>query len=56
MDPDAALAEMVELAHSDLSEYNEDIHRLAELTLALNAWLSSGGFLPAAWQQPVGNV
>ena len=49
MDPDAALAEMLDLARTDQSEFNDDIHRLAELTLALHGWLEKGGHLPAAW-------
>lgn len=50
MDPDAALTEMRELAQSDLSEFNEDIHRLAELFIGLDEWLSKGGFLPVDWR------
>lgn len=54
MDPDANLAEMRQLAKSDLSEFNEDIHRLAELVLALDEWILRGGFLPKAWRDTVG--
>ncbi|AKF14350.1 hypothetical protein SEA_VINCENZO_88 [Mycobacterium phage Vincenzo] len=49
MDPDAALAEMLDIARTDQSEYHDDIHRLCELVLGLHGFLSSGGFLPAAW-------
>lgn len=49
MGPDAALAEALDIARADQSEYNEDIHRLAELVLGLHDWLHSGGMLPAAW-------
>lgn len=54
MDPDAALAEMLDISHADQSEFHEDIHRLAELTLALHEWITSGGFLPAAWRANAG--
>lgn len=49
MDPDAALAEMREIAKADQSEFHEGIHRLCELTLALDEWITNGGFLPKAW-------
>ena len=49
MDPDAALAEALDLARCDLAEYGDEVHRLAELFLGLHDFLSSGGFLPAAW-------
>ncbi|ACF05086.1 hypothetical protein Nigel_83 [Mycobacterium phage Nigel] len=49
MDPDAALAEMLDIARTDQSEYHDGIHRLCELTLGLHGWLARGGFLPAAW-------
>lgn len=70
MDPDATLAEMLEEARADQSEFHEGIHRLAELVLALDEWLRKGGFLPTDWHSataakgdrlfppdpPVGNV
>ncbi|AER49399.1 hypothetical protein STINGER_85 [Mycobacterium phage Stinger] len=49
MDPDAALAEALDLARGDLAEYGDEVHRLAEVFLALDSWLQGGGFLPAAW-------
>ena len=49
MDPDETLTEMLEISRADQSEFHDDIHRLCELTLALHGWLSTGGFLPAAW-------
>lgn len=63
MDPDANLAEQRELAAkiikdidtADPSTINpvdpDDASRLAELVQALDAWMSRGGFLPAAWQR-----
>lgn len=48
MDPDVAWQQAVEFARADLSEFNEGIHALAERVLALNDWLSKGGFPP--WQ------
>ncbi|QGH80179.1 hypothetical protein SEA_MITHRIL_86 [Mycobacterium phage Mithril] len=49
MDPNATLQEMLEIARADQSEFHEDIHRLCELVLAMDTWMSGGGFLPAAW-------
>jgi len=49
MDPDEALKEMLDIARADHSEFHDDIHRLADLTLGLHEWLSKGGMLPAAW-------
>ena len=49
MDPNAALTEIRSiLARNDLEL--PDYERLAELTEALDKWLSNGGFLPDAWQ------
>lgn len=51
MDPDFTLAEMIREARADQSEFHDGIHRLAELTLALDEWLRRGGFLPQAWER-----
>lgn len=53
MDPNANLKEQIELA-CKLQDYERDddasdVCRLAELVLALNEWISKGGFLPAKW-------
>lgn len=50
MDPNANLKEQRELAKKILEENNrEDVDRLAELVLALDEWLSKGGFPPTDW-------
>jgi len=49
MDPNAALDELIGLATSDLREFGDEVHRLAELVLALDDWLARGGFLPTRW-------
>ncbi|MBB5167088.1 hypothetical protein [Mycobacterium sp. AZCC_0083] len=49
MDPNAALEEMLDLARGDLTEFGDEVHRLAELTLGLHEFLGKGGFLPSAW-------
>ena len=46
MDPDATLKEMRELA---MSNTDEDMDRLCELVLALDGWLTKGGFQPSRW-------
>lgn len=51
MDPDANLDEALELAVVLERYEDDDARRLAELVLALNEWISRGGFLPAAWQR-----
>lgn len=58
MDPTANLKEQLALANQIVTAHNagEDVHeadvdRLAELVLALDAWVRGGGFLPAAWQR-----
>lgn len=51
MDPNANLTEQVTIAEEILSGNTAAAERLAELVLALNEWLQSGGFLPAAWRQ-----
>jgi hypothetical protein len=53
MDPDACLAEIRAVAAlvNDGADDNTDAAiRLAELVGALDEWISSGGFLPAAWR------
>jgi hypothetical protein len=53
MDPNDALAEMREIAKADQSEYHDDIHRLCELFIGLDEWITRGGFLPEAWDHPL---
>lgn len=61
MDPNANLAEQVAIARALILEdgVGDDkerltewarAERLAELVVALNAWLSHGGALPRAWE------
>jgi len=57
MDPDAALEELLNLADvvTSLAEDGEwtgepDILRIVELTLALDGWLTAGGFTPTRWK------
>jgi hypothetical protein len=53
MDPDANLKEQLELARSIAEQDPQSIteaSRLAELVLALNEWITGGGFLPSAWK------
>jgi len=54
MDPTANLEEQLRLARA-LVEADEpdadDTRRLAELVLALNDWLCSGGFSPPSWRK-----
>lgn len=56
MDPNAALAELDELAVFVASEEIEDLdafvrsaNEMAIKYQALNDWLTGGGFLPTAW-------
>lgn len=54
MDPDTALAEALDLALRVFDGEAEDgdaVH-LAALVLALNRWLTRGGFAPAGWARP----
>lgn len=58
MDPNAALQQLRDLTSDVLRESDGaplDVRRsLAEAFQALDSWLSTGGFLPAAWErQPV---
>jgi hypothetical protein len=56
MDPDAALEELLNLADlvtslADDREWTDcDILRIAGLTLALDGWLTAGGFMPTRWK------
>ncbi len=51
MDPDIALAEALDLAVRILDGEAESVDdiRLASLVLAMNRWLTRGGFMPTAW-------
>ncbi len=54
MDPDTALAEALDLALrliDEEAEAGDDVH-LAALVLAMDRWLTRGGFMPAAWARP----
>lgn len=57
MDPEANLLEQRELAARIVKAYDggapvdiDDAARLAELVIALDAWLCKGGFKPATWE------
>lgn len=53
MDPDVNLAKQLRIADRILESDESDrlgATELAELVIALNEWLSRGGFLPAAWR------
>uniref|UniRef100_A0A6H2A3L2 Uncharacterized protein n=1 Tax=viral metagenome TaxID=1070528 RepID=A0A6H2A3L2_9ZZZZ len=56
MDPNANLKEILELAKW-IKEEGDSVQGyargLAELILALNEWITKGGFLPSRWQKPV---
>lgn len=52
MDPNATLAELRALLGEDRVWDSDDIDRMAELIRALDGWMSSGGFLPKAWDRP----
>ncbi len=60
MDPNANLKEQLEMANaiieaidksgdSSLSILEAQAEELARLALALNEWITKGGFLPSAW-------
>jgi hypothetical protein len=56
MDPDANLKEQRSLAakllyetENDKPPSDADVHRLAELVIALDEWISRGGFYPKDW-------
>lgn len=51
MDPNAALAEALDAARA-IQDGDEEWHtadKLAERLLALDEWLTKGGFLPGRW-------
>lgn len=49
MDPNATLAEIRTLVDAQQAGAAIDGARLAELVLALDEWITGGGFLPIAW-------
>lgn len=51
MDPNANLAEQRRIVANMVDGHitDEDALRLAELVIALDEWISKGGFLPSAW-------
>lgn len=56
MDPDANLEEqllraskLVEAIENDRGIRESEVLRLAELVIALDEWISNGGFLPGKW-------
>jgi len=58
MDPDANLEEQLELAAEAIESIEngaevhvDDVERLAELVLALDGWITNGGFLPKRWRK-----
>lgn len=56
MDPNANLEELRELAQNTLADDSADdlpekAAHLAELFVALDEWLTKGGFLPQAWER-----
>ena len=58
MDPDTNLTEQRELAQAIITDqlgippnYETAARELANLVLALDAWLRRGGFLPTAWRR-----
>jgi hypothetical protein len=63
MDPNANLREQLELAQRIRSAFDEDyperitlgdVEALTDLVIALDGWLTRGGFLPAKWERPKG--
>jgi len=52
VDPNANLAEQLELARELVDDENPDAARLAELVIALDEWIARGGFLPLRWARP----
>lgn len=60
MDPNANLQEQLRIAQRilDASELEDDnilesgdAERLSELVLALDEWITRGGFMPSRWSQ-----
>ena len=59
MDPNANLEEQrrltarIQAQRDNYETPNDgDVFRLAELVVALDEWIASGGFLPSAWKKP----
>lgn len=50
MDPDLTLTSIREELVTHHLGRDADVARLVELVEALDEWLSTGGFLPAAWR------
>ncbi len=51
MDPDATYEMLKELAEQELAEGDGESDQMAELFLALDKWISDGGFLPKPWRR-----
>jgi len=58
MDPDYNRYEQLQLAsklleatENDRPVKDEDVLRLSELVIALDEWITKGGFLPKAWRE-----
>lgn len=54
MDPNETLNQLRYLARRLVECENPDpvdVQRMAELALALDEWLTKGGFLPMAWER-----
>ena len=54
MDPNANLREQLTIAKFILSDKEEQTYgvvRLAELIIALDEWITKGGFLPERWME-----
>jgi len=52
MDPQANLMEQLQVSQDIEQGINIEANaqRLAELVIALNAWIQNGGFLPSDWR------
>ena len=58
MDPDANLADQLWTARNMLENDSESIDTgdavtLAELVIALDEWITNGGFIPERWNKPL---
>jgi hypothetical protein len=55
MDPNVTLAEMRTIARLSaegrLADPIDSLERMGELIIALDEWITGGGFLPDAWQR-----
>ncbi len=51
MDPNTALAELRALARRLVESDDADVATMADRFEALDGWLTTGGFLPGAWQR-----